>query len=62
MNNTNEQQIRIKLKDGDMGNKFLKDNSVIEVQFPEGQNMCILILSTRLEEDKCTASLMINLK
>ena len=45
-----------------MGNKFLKDNSVIEVQFPEGQNMCILILSTRLEEDKCTASLMINLK
>lgn len=62
VNNTNEQQIRIKLKDGDMGNKFLKDNSVIEVQFPEGQNMCILILSTRLEEDKCTASLMINLK
>lgn len=54
-------KIRINLKDGDMGNKFLKDNSIIEVQFP-GNNKCILILSTRLEEDKCTASLLINLK
>lgn len=58
---TNPLKIRIDLKDDEMGNKFLKDDSTIEVQFP-GNNKCILILNTRLEEDKCTASLLINLK
>ena len=59
---SNEAKLQIKLKDKDMGNKFLADNSQIEVQYyPETQKI-ILIMSTRLEDDKCDASLLINLK
>ena len=57
---SSQSKIRITLKDGEMGNKFLENDSQIEVQFPN-TDTCILILSTRLEDDGCTASLMINL-
>ncbi|MBR1484573.1 MAG: hypothetical protein IJ612_02635 [Prevotella sp.] len=58
---SSQNKIRITLKDGEMGNKFLENDSQIEVQFPNAET-CILILSTRLEDDGCTASLMINLR
>lgn len=58
---SNESKLQIKLKDKDMGNKFLADNSHVEVQFYPETNKIILILSTRLENDKCNASLLINL-
>lgn len=50
--------INLKLMDGEMGNKFIQDDSKIEVQWP-GNGKCLLILSTRLEEDACTASLQV---
>ena len=57
---TQQTKIRIKLKEGDMGNKFLSDNSIIDVQFaPPSQ--CVMIMKTRLEDDACDASLLVNL-
>lgn len=52
--------LRIKLKDGDMGNKFIADNSTIEIQYP-GNNDLIIIFTTRLNDDACDASLIVNL-
>jgi hypothetical protein len=50
------------LKDLDeMGNKFLNNSSVIEVKYP-GDNKIVLKLTTRLEEDACTAVLTVNLR
>lgn len=46
------------LEDG--GNKFFNNRSRIAVELKSG-NKINLILSTRLEEDKCTASLLVNL-
>lgn len=60
-NSSQNLQIQITLKDGDMGNKFLKDNSIVDVQLYPETNQCILILNTRLEEDKCTASLQMTM-
>lgn len=59
---SNESKLQIKLKDQEMGNKFLADNSHVEIQFYPESKKIILILSTRLESDKCNASLLINLK
>jgi hypothetical protein len=42
------------------GNKFLNNNSKIAVEL-KANNKINLIISTRLEDDKCTASLLINL-
>lgn len=54
--------IGIKLKDGKtMGNKFFNDDSQINVQLRDNGKIN-LILSTYLEDDKCTASLLVNLK
>lgn len=54
--------IGIKLKDGKtMGNKFFNDDSQITVQLRDNGKIN-LILSTYLEDDKCTASLLVNLK
>lgn len=60
-NSSDLSSLSIKLKDFEMGNKFLENNSKIIVQYPSNDKL-ILILSTRLEDDKCTASLLINLK
>lgn len=54
-------KMAITLKDADMGNKFLKDNSTIEVKYP-GDNKIVLKMTTRLDEDKCTAVMTVNLK
>lgn len=54
--------IGINLKDNKtMGNKFFNDDSKITVQLRKG-NKINLILQTRLEDDKCNASLIVNLK
>ncbi len=53
--------IGIKLKDDDMGNKFFNDDSKIAVVFRSG-NKINLTMQTRLEDDDCTASLIVNLK
>lgn len=58
----NSLAIGITLKDKyNMGNKFLNDDSKIAVELRTGGKIN-LILTTRLEKDKCTASLIINLK
>lgn len=57
----NNLAIGITLKDKDMGNKFIKNNSKIGVELRSGGKVNI-ILTTRLEEDKCTVSLILNLK
>ena len=54
-------KLRIELKDEDMGNKFLNSSSKIEVKYP-GDNKIVLKIQSRLEEDKCTATLTANLK
>lgn len=59
---TNEAKLQIHLKENEMGNKFLADNSQVEVQFYPATKQILLIMTTRLESDKCTASLLINLK
>lgn len=50
----------ITLKNSEMGNKFLQDNSTIEVKYP-GDNKLIMKMKTRLEDDKCNATLTVNL-
>jgi hypothetical protein len=59
---TSHDKLKIYLKDLDeMGNKFLNNSSVIEVKYP-GDNKIVLKLTTRLEEDACTAVLTVNLR
>lgn len=53
-------KLKITLKNSDMGNKFLEDNSTIEVKYP-GNNLLVLKMTTRLEDDKCKATLTVNL-
>ena len=57
-----ESKLNIKLMDSEMGNRFIENNSKIDIQYYPETKKVILILSTRLEDDKCDASLLINLK
>lgn len=61
VNETGDLAIGITLKDSQMGNKFLSNNSKIGVELRDN-GKANLILTTRLEEDKCTVSLIVNLK
>ena len=56
-----ESKLQITLKDKDMGNKFLKNDSHVEVEYHPETKSIILALSTYLTDDDCDASLVINL-
>jgi hypothetical protein len=43
-----------------MGNKFLENTTTIEAEYA-GDNKINLYLTTRLESDKCTAIMILNL-
>ena len=53
--------IGITLKDNEMGNKFISDNSKFGIELRQNGKVNF-ILTTRLESDKCNVSLIVNLK
>jgi len=58
---SNDNKIKLTLKDEEMGHKFLNSNAGIDVQY-SGNDMITMVISVRLEEDKCTAYSILNLK
>ena len=48
--NSEKTQLRIKLKDSEMGNKFLSDNTTIDIAFKDTR--CVLKLKTRITGSK----------
>ena len=62
-NGGNYANIAIELKDSEMGNKFIQDNSAIDLKFTS--NTCIFTLTTNLEgskKNKYVATLNINME
>ena len=62
-NGGNYANIAIELKDSEMGNKFIQDNSAIDLKFTS--NTCIFTLTTNLEgskKNKYVAALNINME
>ena len=57
---SNGGKINLRLKDEEMGNKFLENTTTIEAEYA-GDNKINLYLTTRLESDKCTAIMILNL-
>ena len=58
---SNESKLQITLKDKDMGNKFLDNDSKIEVEYHPETKTINLALTTYLQDDDCDASLVISL-
>ena len=52
--------LELLLKDDSMGNKFLNSQSQVDILYP-GNDKVVLKITSRLEEDKCTGTLTVNL-
>lgn len=59
-NGNGKSKLIITLKDSEMGNKFLQNNSTITVDYP-GNNKIVMTMTTDLKDDKCKATLIVNL-